>query len=199
MDKGRKIKLESKKLLAQISRLSEAQLLDLVRLHNKKYFIDNEPEISDEAFDMLVETLKFTNKDSPVLSEIGFKPEKLFGNEVRHQKPMLSLDKCYDEVSFFKWADKIKCDFMTMPKIDGVATSIIFNSKGEILRAATRGDGKVGEDITNNILVISDIPKKLLVDQFQDMLDKEQTLEVRGEVYLSISRFENPQIMQRSP
>lgn len=180
---NQEIQKNSEILLKKLASLSEDELAKLVIFHNEKYFLQNAPEITDEAFDKLVEALKFRNPSSKALLEIGFK-EPLdigFGKEVKHKRPMLSLDKCYDDQTFSKWAEKINGDFIAMPKIDGVASSIIYQTDGTIL-VATRGDGKSGEDITKNALFISDLPKTLPKRFDHD-------LEVRGEIFLPLSRF----------
>jgi DNA ligase (NAD+) len=173
-------------LLNRLSQLSTPELEELIVYHNEKYFVDVAPEISDEAFDKLVEALRFKHPSSPVLLELG---EKAFKSEVIHQQPMLSLDKCYDDETFRKWADKIHGDMVAMPKIDGVASSIIYSPEGELILAATRGDGRVGEDITKNARLISEIPLKLHKSKHAALFLVNDNLEVRGEVFLKLSRF----------
>lgn len=179
-------------LLKRLAVMSEEELSELIAYHNKKYFEDADPEITDEAFDKLVEVLRFRNPESQVLEEIGAKTSgdygSSFGNQVIHEKPMLSLLKCYDESSFFKWCEKIRGDLVAMPKIDGVACSISYSKEGVMLRAATRGDGRVGEDITTNARLISDLPTRLLRGVVEEIIDSD-TLEVRGEVFLPLSQF----------
>lgn len=180
------IRANSEALLKQLASLSERELADLVVHHNKKYFVDAAPEISDEAFDKLVEALKFLNPRSGVLSLVG---HASFGQEVVHLRPMLSLDKCYDDQSFHKWAEKIKGDLVAMPKIDGIASSLIYSQNGEFLQAATRGDGVAGENITQNMSVIDDIPQKLPEKICEEICSGDELIEVRGEVYLPLTRF----------
>ncbi|MCA9508854.1 MAG: NAD-dependent DNA ligase LigA, partial [Myxococcales bacterium] len=177
----------SKELLDKLPNLSESQISSLVAYHNQKYFRDADPEISDEAFDKLVETLRFINPDSPELEHI--EESSSFREEIVHKQPMLSLEKCYDVQTFFKWAEKINGDFVVMPKIDGVACSIIYSPKGKLISAATRGDGKIGENITQNIKMIKDIPHHLHSHMLKDFVDKTTAIEIRGEVYLPLSRF----------
>lgn len=176
------IKKNSEELLKKLNSLSEGELSELVMFHNKKYFEDHAPLISDEAFDKLVETLKFINPQSPILLEIGADSTQ----QIAHKSPMLSLDKCYDDVTFLKWAQKIRSDLVAMPKIDGVACSIIYHKNGRLKYAVTRGDGKTGEDITKNALLIKDLPKILEIRQEQIVDDE---FEIRGEVFLPISTF----------
>lgn len=186
------IKKNSEELLAKLARLSESELAELVIFHNRQYFLENNPLITDEAFDKLVETLRYNNPHSPVLSQIGAgskEREKSFGQEVVHTRPMLSLDKCYDDQTFSKWVSKIHGDLVAMPKIDGVASSIIYAKSGELIEAATRGDGRVGEDITDNIKQIKAIPQILDIKLLKENMT-EEVVEIRGEAYLPISRFQ---------
>ena len=145
-----KVLKNSEILLKRLAVMSEEELSELIAYHNKKYFEDADPEITDEAFDKLVEVLRFKNPRAKVLEEIGAETpsafEPSFGSQVIHEKPMLSLLKCYDESSFFKWSEKIRGDLVAMPKIDGVACSISYSKEGAMLRAATRGDGRVGSE-----------------------------------------------------
>lgn len=165
------------------------ELSFLIEHHNRKYFSENAPEITDEAFDKLVEALKFINPKALVLHKVGHLALK-FGKEVIHQSPMLSLEKCYDEQAFFKWAEKINGDFIAMPKIDGVASSILYSLEGQMIEASTRGDGLVGEDITKNAQSIPKLPLALPKNLVLSSLSPNQEhLEIRGEVFLPLSHF----------
>jgi|SRR5579871_2147657 len=183
----------SKELLKKLASLSEKELSDLVILHNRKYFEENNPEITDEAFDKLVEALRFVNPHAKALMEIGHNGQAeagaRFGHDVVHKEPMLSLEKCYDDKDLFKWAKKIAGDFIVMPKIDGVASSMTYSARGLLMQAATRGDGRVGENITKNALLISDLPARLPVDLVSSIVGADGSLEVRGEIFLPISQF----------
>ena len=118
MQTASKISDNSKKLLKELPQLSADELEYWVNYHNDAYFIKNAPEISDEVFDKLVETLRMVKPDAEVLSQIGSDiqlPRKSEG-AVRHASPMLSLDKCYDDQTFSKWEEKISGeirDFLT--------------------------------------------------------------------------------------
>ncbi len=185
MSSRKKIEENSQIMLDSLPELSQAEISSLIAYHKRKYFVDADPEISDEAFDKLVEALKFIDPDAEILSQI--EEDAGFRNEIIHQRPMLSLDKCYDNQSFFKWAEKINGDLVAMPKIDGVACSLIYSPKGHLLEAATRGDGRVGENITKNIKMIVDIPQ--LLPGLASLAHSEQSIEIRGEVFLPLSRF----------
>jgi DNA ligase (NAD+) len=179
-----KIASKSDELLRSLKNLDLNELERLVNYHNRCYFIDFKPEISDEAFDKLVEALRLKNPGSELLKKIGSSLDENhgFGEEVVHTEAMLSLDKCYDDDNFKKWSEKIAGEFVAMPKIDGVASCLSYDKDGHLHKAATRGDGRVGEDITRNIRLIKDLPKKLA-------LREPLQLEIRGEVYLPLSRF----------
>lgn len=185
MNQQRDIEIKSRELLEQLASLSEQELSALIAYHNKKYFIEAKPEISDEAFDKLVLALKFLNPEAPILSQI--EAIDAFRDEIIHQRPMLSLDKCYEQESFFKWSEKINGGLLAMPKIDGVACSIIYSLSGSMIEAATRGDGRVGENITKNIRIIDAIPENLPVKLLPE--EGQQNFEIRGEVFLALSRF----------
>lgn len=148
--------------------------------HNRRYWDDNEPLVSDYDYDRLVERLRAVAPDHPVLSAMGPSSENQPGDPVTHAVPMLSLDKAYDEDTLQKWAAKFEGDLVMTPKVDGVACSIRYGADGRLQVAATRGSGTVGEDITANVLRIPNVPGAIPVDH---------PIEVRGEVYLPLSRF----------
>lgn len=151
--------------------------------HNRRYWDDAEPTISDYDYDRLVEALRREAPDHPVLSAMGPSADNNPGDPVVHAHPMLSLDKAYDEETLQKWAAKFEGDLVMTPKIDGVACSIRYGADGRLSVAATRGSGTVGEDITQNVLRIANVPKRVELPSDLD------ALEVRGEVYLPLTRF----------
>lgn len=163
------------------SKLTIKELEKEIRRHNRLYFEENRPEISDYEFDRLVEQLKEMKPDSPVLGEIPSEraPGEKGFKKVRHTTPMLSLDKCYSEQDLQDWASKFEGEVVASPKIDGCATELRYNGKGEIFLAATRGDGVEGEDMTANARMIPDIPQKI----------SRGPLEIRGEIYMRLSVF----------
>jgi DNA ligase (NAD+) len=156
-----------------------------IRFHNWKYWIQNAPEISDFEYDRLVEALRRHRPDSPLVDEIGTAGAagegevQEPGEKVRHTRPMLSLDKCYEEAELLKWFDKFEGDAVASPKIDGVAASIRYAVDGRLELAATRGSGRVGDVITENIKRVGAVPHILPFGP----------LEVRGEVYMPLSVF----------
>ncbi len=150
-----------------------------VARHNKLYWDEAEAEISDYDYDRLVERLRSVAPEHPVLISMG--PSGEPGDAVHHAHEMLSLDKAYDEETVLNWASKFEGGIVMTPKIDGVACSIRYEG-GRLKVAATRGNGLVGEDITGNVLRIKNVPSALPIAD---------PVEVRGEVYLPISVFEN--------
>lgn len=151
-----------------------------VRRHNRLYWDEHRPELEDTEFDRLVERLRAVAPTSPVLDALGPDPALRVGATVVHRAPMLSLEKCYDEKTLRAWAAKFEGDVLMMPKIDGLACSIRYAADGRLEAAATRGDGTSGEDVTANVSRIPGVPKRLPV---------QTPVEVRGEVYLPLSRF----------
>ncbi|QQR79723.1 MAG: NAD-dependent DNA ligase LigA [Deltaproteobacteria bacterium] len=165
--------------------LTIAQLEEAIRKHNQLYFEFNQPEISDYDFDRLVERLKQLNPKSKILLELG-SDVSLLGKKVKHLSEMLSLDKCYHDEDLVSWASKIEGDFVVSPKIDGLATEIRYDAQGNVRLAATRGDGQEGEDITENIRMIQDIPQKIPLNP---PFSKGE-VEIRGEIYMKLSVFQ---------
>ncbi len=164
--------------------MSVKELEAEVRRHNRLYFEKAAPEITDLEFDQLVEILRSKAPDSPALTEL-ISDVRPTGVKVRHDIPMLSLDKCYEEKAILDWADKFEGDTTASPKIDGIAVSIKYDSKGALVQAATRGDGIEGEDITKNVKRIRSVPKKIgdLARRGPD------GVEVRGEIFMPLSVF----------
>lgn len=155
-----------------------ASLEDAVRKHNELYWVYAQPEISDVEFDRLCRRLKELKPDSPVLQHLGAPPAS--GQSVTHDSPMLSLDKCYLDDELQNWTKDFQGDIVAMPKVDGLAVSLKYDEDGWLYQAATRGDGEVGEDVTANVRAIKDVRRRV----------GSGPVEVRGEVYLSLPRFE---------
>ncbi|MCH9614062.1 MAG: DNA ligase [Chlamydiia bacterium] len=168
-------------------------LVETIQAHNKRYYDETAPTISDQEFDELVKTLeKIEEKhpewvldDSPTKTVNEEKPTKGF-KQVKHERPMLSLSNTYsrEEVAdFIKRVDKLlkgkKCAFSCELKMDGTAVSVTYE-KGKLVRAATRGNGKVGDDVTKNVLQIKSLPH---------VLKREVDLEVRGEIFMPLEVF----------
>lgn len=169
-------------------------LKNKIEKYNNFYYNEDNPIISDMEYDGLLRKLKEMEKEYPALLEIDDSPtEKIGGTasnkffKVKHKVPMLSLSNTYNiaEIEDFdKRVKKIinfseKIEYILELKLDGLSISLIYEN-GNLTRAVTRGDGKIGEDVTENIMEIESIPKKL----------KEPiSLEVRGEIILPIQNF----------
>src|SRR4030088_2179477 len=188
-----------------VDTLSKAQAkVELKRLaleiesHDKHYYQDDAPKISDAEYDALRQRIntiearfpELVTSDSPS-QKIGAQPSGRFA-KVRHAVPMLSLDNAFAEEDvldfvgrirrFLKLGDDDKIAFSAEPKIDGLSMSLRYEG-GELVTAATRGDGAIGEDVTANIRTLEDVPKKLKGRNVPEVC------EVRGEVYMTKHAF----------
>lgn len=179
-------------LLAEIDALKK-ELMD----HNHRYYVLDDPIVPDAEYDRLFQKLQafesdypqFKTPDSPT-QRVGGKPLDSF-QQVTHKIPMLSLGNVFNEeelVAFDKRIkDRLKSDetiiYACEPKLDGLAVSLTYE-RGVLVQGATRGDGQTGEDITQNVKTIGSIPLNLRGDDFPTVL------EVRGEVFMSKSGFE---------
>jgi DNA ligase (NAD+) len=174
-----------------------ADLRDEIEANNRRYFVDDEPTISDADYDALVRELKaieaefpeLVTPDSPTQRVGGFASTQF--SEVRHRVPMMSLDNVFGLEELQDWGRRVErrlgpeggdTSFACELKIDGFAISITYEG-GRYVQAATRGNGEVGEDITANIATIDAIPKRLKGKA-------PKLLEVRGEVYMPLAAFE---------
>jgi DNA ligase (NAD+) len=188
-----------------VATLTRAQAkVELTRLtlelegHDKRYYQDDAPKITDAEYDALrlrfnaIEARfpEFVTSSSPS-QKVGAAPSGRFA-KVRHAVPMLSLDNAFAEQDVVDFVDRIRrflrlgdddgIDFSAEPKIDGLSMSLRYQG-GELVTAATRGDGAEGEDVTANIRTLEDVPKKLKGRNVPDVC------EVRGEVYMTKRAF----------
>ena len=173
-----------------------AELVELVKYHNARYYVDDAPEIPDAGYDDLVRELleleaahpELVRPDSPAQT-VGADPSTLF-EPVEHRVPMMSLDNAFDRGELEAWADRARRRLVSSDmgglvcelKFDGLAVSLRYEN-GVLVQAATRGNGRVGEDITANILTIESVPRRIPADA-------PEVLEVRGEVYMPLAAFE---------
>jgi len=167
--------------------------------HNRRYHVDDAPTISDGDYDELVRELRRFEEEFPELvvpgsptGQVGAAPSVLFA-PVRHRQPMMSLDNAFGSGELLAWGDRLErrlgagpdddpVDYVCELKIDGVAISLLYE-RGELVQAATRGDGRVGEDVTANVRTIGAVPARLAITA-------PKVLEVRGEVYMSRVAFD---------
>jgi DNA ligase (NAD+) len=164
--------------------------------HNYRYYTKDDPLITDAEYDQLLRELQsleaqfpeLISADSPT-QRVGAAPLKGFG-EVRHEVRMLSLDNAMTDDKLADFDRRVckdleidEVEYAAEPKLDGLAVSLLYQD-GRLERAATRGDGETGEDITQNIRTLNSVPLRLVGE------DVPETLEVRGEVYISHAGFE---------
>jgi len=172
------------------------ELRELVNHHLYRYHVLDDPEISDAEYDELIRELRavedrfpeLITPDSPT-QRVGAAPAGLF-RPVQHRAPMLSLDNAFSEEELRAWGARVErglagatASFACELKIDGVACALTYED-GVLTQAATRGDGRTGEDITANLRTVKAIPRRLKGD------DPPSVIEVRGEVYLPVKAFE---------
>jgi DNA ligase (NAD+) len=176
------------------------QLAEEVRKHQFRYYVKDAPIISDAEFDKLFKELAELEDRHPEL-RVPDSPTQLVGGagfatdfaEADHLEPMLSLDNVFATDELRAWAQRIENEIGREPhylcelKIDGVALSLVYRD-GRLSRAATRGDGRVGEDVTLNARTIDEIPETLTATKKYLV---PAVLEVRGEVFFRLSDFEN--------
>ena len=173
--------------------------IKLINKFNKFYFDKNKPLVSDKVYDDLKKEIIILennhiflrSKNSPS-QVVGHRPSKSF-KKASHKVPMLSLSNAFSEEDLINFEKKItnflsrKEGFQILysaePKIDGISASLTYKN-GNLVRGLSRGDGKEGEDITNNLITIKDIPKKILSNNFPEEID------IRGEVFIQNSDFE---------
>ena len=178
---------------AELERIS----LELVH-HNRRYYELDEPEISDADYDALVRRLQALEDAHPDLALADSPTRRVSGaptaafSEVVHHQPMMSLDNAMDDGELLAWGDRLgrglgpaaaTVQFVCELKIDGLAMSLRYEH-GLFVQAATRGDGRVGEDVTANVRTIAAVPKRLIGPNVPEVL------EVRGEVYMPVAAFE---------
>jgi DNA ligase (NAD+) len=175
-----------------------AELRRVLEYHNHRYYVLDDPEISDEEYDALLNELRDLESEHPDLltpdsptQRVGAKPLEKFQN-IRHLQPMYSLANARNEEELRAWDARVRnlmekegletdeLQYVTEPKIDGLAITLVYEN-GAFVRGATRGDGEVGEEVTQNLRTINAIP--LRIDGAPPLI------EVRGEAYMPLSAF----------
>ena len=178
-----------------------AELREEIARHDEAYYVHDDPRIGDDEYDALLNELRDLEEANPELRTPdsptqrvagGMKPLDKF-QEVEHPEPMLSLGNARNEEELRAWETRIRnllrrfditadeFGYVSEPKIDGLAISLVYED-GKLVRGATRGDGRVGEDVTHNLRTIEAIPHRIK--------DSPDLVEVRGEIYFSRSGFE---------
>ncbi len=172
--------------------------IDLLDKYDEAYYLNSSPLVNDSEYDQLKNQIftlekkyKFLkNKKSPSL-KVGYKPSKTF-KKIKHKVPMLSLNNAFNKDDLINFEKKIinflsldnnnSIEYSAEPKIDGISASILFKN-GKFVQGLSRGDGVEGEDITENLKTIKDIPKNVTNETFPDEVD------IRGEVFITNKDF----------
>ncbi len=173
-------------------------LKDLIHYHDYRYYVLDDPEISDAEYDRLFRELQHLEEQHPELvtadsptQRVSGKPADKF-ETVEHRQPMLSLENAFSEDEAREFEDRLKrflrrsegLDYVLEPKMDGVAVNLMYEN-GRLSIGATRGDGIRGENVTSNLKTIKTIPLRLRTDK----VPAPAFLEVRGEVYIELEEF----------
>ncbi len=173
------------------------ELRNMIRYHDWRYYVLSDPEVSDKEYDDMVKELKELEEKYPQFVTPDSPTQRVSGGvisgfpTVRHKVKMLSLDNTYSEEEVWEWERKLKrilkkdvdLDYTAELKIDGVSCSLLYR-RGVLALGSTRGDGQIGENITENLKTVKSIPLKLLGN------DVPFQIEVRGEIYMEKSDFE---------
>ncbi|WP_128380108.1 NAD-dependent DNA ligase LigA [Streptomyces cavernae] len=178
------------------AREKHAQLAEQIEEHRFRYYVKDAPVISDAEFDRLLRSLEALEDEYPELRTPDSPTQKVAGAyetdlaEVEHRERMLSLDNAFDDAELAAWADRVAKEvgtsdhhFLCELKVDGLAVNLTYEN-GRLTRAATRGDGRTGEDITPNVRTIAEIPERLHGDRVPALV------EIRGEVYFPMEAFQ---------
>ncbi|QES48102.1 DNA ligase (NAD(+)) LigA [Streptomyces venezuelae] len=171
-------------------------LAEQVEEHRFRYYVKDQPVVSDAEFDKLLRSLEALEEQYPELRTPDSPTQKVAGSyetdfaSVEHRERMMSLDNAFDEEELSGWADRVARDvgssafhYLCELKVDGLAVNLTYE-KGRLTRAATRGDGRTGEDITPNVRTIAEIPDRLKGDRIPELV------EIRGEVFFPMEKFE---------
>ncbi|MFD8817901.1 NAD-dependent DNA ligase LigA [Streptomyces sp. NPDC059627] len=177
------------------AREKHARLAEQIEEHRFRYYVKDAPVISDAEFDKLLKTLEALEEQYPELRTPDSPTQKVAGayetefTAVEHRERMLSLDNTFNDDDLAAWAERIHKElgdqeyhFLCELKVDGLAVNLTYEH-GRLTRAATRGDGRTGEDITPNVRTIAEIPDRLHGERVPDLV------EIRGEVYFPMEKF----------
>ena len=179
---------------AKVKQRIEELRADIER-HNRLYYVDAKPEITDREYDQLLQSLEELEQEFPELGSSSSPTQRVGGapldhfDSVKHAVPMMSLSNTYSKEELVEFDHRIRklipeetFSYILEPKIDGVAISLRYEN-GDLVRAVTRGDGTTGDDVTSNVRTIKSIPLRL-----SDMMPP-AVLEVRGEIYMDTAGF----------
>ncbi|CAL9602697.1 NAD-dependent DNA ligase LigA [Streptomyces sp. enrichment culture] len=178
------------------AREKHVQLAEQIEEHRFRYYVKDAPVVSDAEFDRLLRTLEELEERYPQLRTPESPTQKVAGayatefTAVEHPTRMLSLDNTFNDEEMAAWTERIARElgeqeyhFLCELKVDGLAVNLTYEH-GRLVRAATRGDGRTGEDITPNVRTIAEIPERLAGDEVPGLV------EIRGEVYFPMEKFQ---------
>ncbi|MFJ1744832.1 NAD-dependent DNA ligase LigA [Streptomyces sp. NPDC088116] len=187
---------EQRTVVPAEARERHAQLAERIEEHRFRYYVKDQPVVSDAEFDTLLRSLEALEEEYPELRTPDSPTQKVAGayetefTAVQHRERMLSLDNAFDDEELASWADRVAKEvgspgyhFLCELKVDGLAVNLTYEH-GRLTRAATRGDGRTGEDITSNVRTIAEIPHRLEGERIPDLV------EIRGEVYFPMEAFQ---------
>ena len=172
--------------------------IKLIQKHNQHYYDKDKPIITDREYDLLKKEIidleknyLFLKSNESPTKTIGFKPSKNF-KKIQHKVPMLSLGNAFNEddllnfekkiINFLSLSKSVEIEYSAEPKIDGISASLMYKN-GQLIKGLSRGDGNEGEDITDNLKTINDIPKYIKKKNFPTEID------IRGEVFINNNDF----------
>lgn len=177
-------------------REQHGRLAEEVEEHRFRYYVNDAPVVSDADFDRLLRRLEALEEQYPELRTPDSPTQKVAGayatefTSVRHRERLLSLDNAFDDEELDAWAERVAAELDAIPyhflcelKVDGLAVNLTYEH-GRLTRAATRGDGRTGEDITPNVRTIAEIPDRLSGERIPELV------EIRGEVYFPMEQFQ---------
>jgi DNA ligase (NAD+) len=183
------------------ARERHARLAEQIEEHRFRYYVNDAPVVSDSEFDRLLRELEGIEEEHPGLRTPDSPTQKVAGayetefTSVKHRERLLSLDNAFADEELAAWAERVAAElgppdnshspyhFLCELKVDGLAVNLTYE-RGRLTRAATRGDGRTGEDITQNVRTIDGIPDRLAGDRVPELV------EVRGEIYFPGEKFE---------
>ncbi|GGJ74380.1 DNA ligase 1 [Streptomyces camponoticapitis] len=179
------------------ARERHAHVAEQVEEHRFRYYVKDQPVVSDGEFDTLLRDLEALEERYPQLRTPDSPTQKVAGayetefTAVEHRERMLSLDNAFDDEELASWAERVAREvgapgyhLLCELKVDGLAVNLTYE-QGRLTRAATRGDGRTGEDITPNVRTIAEIPHRLKGDRVPELV------EIRGEVYFPMEAFQD--------
>lgn len=185
------------KIVPESARKRAEELRELIKYHNHRYYVLDSPEISDADYDTLMRELQNLEKEHPTLAtpdsptqKVGTPVlrEQITFTPVKHNLPMMSLENILSETELTEWLDRVyrgldtkDVSFIVEPKFDGLSVELVYEA-GRLKTGSTRGDGETGENVTENLRTLKEIPRQLS--------NAPEYLELRGEVYMKKKDFQ---------